>query len=1181
MTVAGFVQENFGVLETAVKLSNPATISETARLEVLDSLLGLQPAFRNLVLFDAEGRDLAKISDISTLSSEEFVAQLRKDGVTQVRQRYIGPVDFDPVASEPFAVMAVPALDVFKEFCGTLAAEVNLKFMWEVVDQIKVGESGQAYVVDRQGNLIAFRESGRVLREDNVASLRVVDEFIHSSTLDAGTIRGISKGIDGTWVVATYVPLGTPDWAVVVEMPWGEAYRETFVNIVYSLLVMLLVSVGALLIGRIRARWLASPLVDLTGVATRIAEGSLYLEASVVGPYEEVVRLAEAFNSMTRQLRSSIGNLEERVLDRTRRLESIATIGEQLNTILDPDDLLRLALRQITQHFGYERADIYLFDASGEILSVVSGGVDNSSVTTSGLIPSADTGLVMQVARERRIVRVGLPSSASSDLPSSTRVHAEMAVPIMQKSEVLGVLSVHADQAGALDDNDASLLRSLANQIAVALSNARLFGQVRHSKEEAEKAKEHAEEARLQVESQMWHAAGQAQLSERIAGSQGIPSLANNVIKQLCQYLQIQVGALYVMEDGVLRLQGRYAYSGQSDFHDRFTLNEGLVGEAAAGKQKYWLSNIPQDVLALQSGFGEIALRCSVAAPFIYESQVVGVVELGSLQEFTSAQLQFIEAAMERIGVAFSTALARAQVDELLARTQQMAEELQAQSDELLVANEELASQTESLSRSEGQLREKQALLESVNTELEEKAIVLQEQQDILNRQNLDLKITQDELERKAQELTQANKYKSEFLANMSHELRTPLNSMLILAGMLRRSEAENLREDQIESLSLIYDSGRDLLDLINEILDLSKIEAGRMEFHFEPLVLSDLADAMLSHFKPMAEQRGLEFALHMAEDLPDQIVGDVQRVGQVVKNLLANAFKFTEHGGVYLSIHRPQQLPDSMASNFSPEQMVAISVRDTGIGIQDDKQEIIFEAFQQADGSTSRKYGGTGLGLSICRELAFRMGGAIDMSSVPGQGSTFTFYLPETWSNEDVERLDSTRDMAQMGADSPALPETLLPQEEPSRPTAFSDDRDQIVEGDRVLLIIADDITFARMVCDQARRRAFKCLFSGDGEGGLSLVEMHHPKAILLELCLPGMSGWTVLQQLKDDPNTRHIPVHVVSDEKRMLDAYKRGAMGFSTKPVSAEDLAKVLNKMEQFVACEVKSHYLCTLTE
>jgi len=1171
--VAGFVQDKFSVMETTLELSNLAQISTTTQLEVLDNLLVLQPAFRHLVLFDAQGRESAKVSDLSRVAVERFVAQLQEDNLTQQRQRYIGPVYFDAAASEPLSVMAVPTFDAFGDFQGTLVAEVNLKFMWDLVGQIRVGEAGQAYVVDREGLLLAYWDVGRVIQGEKVSDFRAVDAFMRSSAATAKTLPGASPGIDGARVVSTYVPLGTPDWAVIVEMPWEEAYRTVFTNILYSLLAMVVVGIGASVIGVTLARRLAAPLVKLTGVASQIAEGSLDMEATVAGAYE-VARLAEAFNSMTGQLRSLINDLEARVLDRTRRLESVAVIGEQLNAILNPDALLREALDQIMRRFGYGRADFYLLDASGKVQSVATSAATEPSVGESAAVVPAENSLVMEAVRTRQIMQTGSVSSAGY-VTTLTNAPAEMAVPILQKGEVLGVLSVQADQASTLDSNDASLLRSLTNQIAVALSNARLFDQMMHSKEEAEKAKERADEARAQVELQMWQTAGQAQLSERIANSQGISILADHVIKQLCQYLQVQVGALYMLEGGVLYLRGCYAHSGREHSRDRFALNEGLVGEAASGGQMYRLSDIPEDALPLASSFGEIVFRHSVAAPFSYEGRVLGAVEIGALREFTPAQLHFLETAMERVGVAFSTAITRAQVDELLAKTQQMAEELQVQSEELRVANEELESQTESLIRSEGELREKQTQLESVNAELEEKAVALQEQQSALNLQNQELKAAQDELERKAQELAQASKYKSEFLANMSHELRTPLNSLLILASMLRKNEGGNLTADQVESLSVIHNSGRDLLDLINEILDLSKIEAGRMEFSSEPLSLRDLKDAMATQFAHVAEQKGLEFEARLGEGLPARIVGDVQRISQIVKNLLSNAFKFTERGGVYLEIGRPQRMPKSMPASLLPERTIAISVRDTGIGIPEDKQSIIFEAFQQADGGTSRKYGGTGLGLSISRELAFRMGGMIAVFSVPGEGSTFILYLPEVWSAKEADLAEPV---------SQPVPPTPVPQtsqkpvsvsvEELPRPVVtFPDDREQIKAGDRVLLIVEDDVNFARIVCDMARRKAFKCLVAGDGEGGLSLVKTYHPDAVLLDLRLPGMSGWSVLQQLKDNPDTRHIPVHIMSVDDRVLDAYKRGAMGFLTKPVSVEDLSGVLGKIEQFIEREVKS--------
>src|SRR5512135_1058528 len=347
------------------------------------------------------------------------------------------------------------------------------------------------------------------------------------------------------------------------------------------------------------------------------------------------------------------------------------------------------------------------------------------------------------------------------------------------------------------------------------------------------------------------------------------------------------------------------------------------------------------------------------------------------------------------MAIAFTTAQARTRVNELLAQTRQQAEELQAQEEELRAANEELESQTESLRASEAKLKANQAELEQANAELEESSAALREREVALDRQNRELKAAQQELERKAEELALASKYKSEFLANMSHELRTPLNSLLILAGMLVRNEGGNLTSDQVESAQIIYSGGTDLLNLINDILDLSKVEAGKMEFRLAPMPLERLASVMRAQFGHVAENKELAFEITLADDLPEAIEADQQRVEQIVKNMLSNAFKFTEQGSVRLDICRPAPEADLARSGLDPLNAVALSVTDTGIGMTPAQQQIVFEAFQQADGSTSRQYGGTGLRLAISRELATKMGGQIDLASEMGKGSTFTLYLP------------------------------------------------------------------------------------------------------------------------------------------------------------------------------------------
>ncbi|MGC1374732.1 MAG: response regulator, partial [Anaerolineales bacterium] len=401
------------------------------------------------------------------------------------------------------------------------------------------------------------------------------------------------------------------------------------------------------------------------------------------------------------------------------------------------------------------------------------------------------------------------------------------------------------------------------------------------------------------------------------------------------------------------------------------------------------------------------------------------------------------------------------------------------------------------------------------------------------------------------------NKYKSEFLANMSHELRTPLNSLLILSGILAKNEAGNLNPDQMKSAEFIYASGTDLLDLINEILDLSKVEAGHMTFNFAPMPLEDLAESMRLQFEHVAEQKNLQLEIALAAGLPESIDTDQQRVEQVVKNLLSNAFKFTGQGAVQL-IFEPS------------DEMIAIHVRDSGIGMTPEQQQRVFEAFQQADGSTSRKYGGTGLGLTISRELAAKLGGKIGLESQPGKGSVFTLYLP-------LHRpaAESAPALAPVSVTATSTEKILVAPVIISKPAPppVEDDRDQIQKGDKVLLVIEDDPIFAKLLFGYAHKKDFKCVVAGDGESGLKLASVYHPDAILLDLNLPGMSGWFVLDTLKDDAGLRHIPVHILSAANPTMDAYKRGALGFLSKPVSPQQLDGVFTTIGEFLSRDIKS--------
>lgn len=1209
--VTSFVQEKFRLLEAAVKLTGLGSVSPEKQKEALGHLLSTDPAFHRLAFLDADGQELASAARLSQETLGKLGDRAESDLFDQVSQgnRYISSLYFDQTTPQPMVTMAVPVMDIFGNFRGTLMAELNLRLMWSLMSKLKIGNQGLAYVVDRQGNLIASRDVTRVMKRENVGHLREVSEFASSPGPVDENGTNISTGINGTTVVGTYVPLGTPDAAVVIELPVDEAYHDVIQSAAVSAGIMLVMAILAGLTGVYMARRLAVPLRNLTETAAQIADGELDLEATVKGP-QEVIRLGEAFNSMTYQLRYLINGLEERVTDRTRRLEIVATLGEQLNAILDPNELLNEVVHQIKKHFDYYHTHIYLLDNAREKLVVTAGtGQAGQEMAATGYSISlqAPKSLVARAARSKTIVKADDVQDDLDWLPNPLLPDtcAEMAVPIVREGEIIGILDVQADRVAALDETDASLLRSLANQVAVALTNARLFEQTTRSKEEAESAKEKAEQARRDIEIanqnlaiQMWQTAGQAQLNERMRGEQDVSTLANNIIQQLCKYLDAQVGALYVLEDQTLGLAGTYAYHQPERLIQQFRLGQGLVGQAALEKQPLLIADVPGDHLPIMVGLGEIPPRHLLEAPFAYDDRVVGVIELGTLAEFSPVQAEFLQKALESIAVAFTTAQARRRVNELLEETQQQAEILQVQEQELRAANEELESQAESLRASEANLRAKQEELEQVNAELEEKAHaleensgVLREQRAVLDRQNQELKVAQQELEQKAEELALASKYKSEFLANMSHELRTPLNSLLILAGMLAKNEEGNLTPEQMESVQIIHSGGTDLLHLINDILDLSKIEAGKVEFRYGPVSLGRLAETMQAQFGHVAESKGLKFEISVAADVPATIESDQQRVEQIVKNLLSNAFKFTHRGEVRLAIYRPERAGDGSRNGKGPGQEIAIRVSDTGIGMTPEQQQIVFEAFQQADTSTSRQYGGTGLGLSISRELVIRLGGRIELVSEKGKGSDFTLYLP--LERPGVQEQKSTGHEA--GEPESARPEKLASSQGEARvakpgtdphsgpaihtkaqtPTSagLPDDREEVQPGDRVLLVVEDDTRFARVVYDYAHQKNFKCLLAGDGPTGLDLVHRYPVDAIILDLNLPGMSGWEVLDALKDNPTTRHLPVHIMSASEADLNAYKHGAMGFLSKPIDQAGLEASFQKIENFLARQIKS--------
>ena len=672
-----------------------------------------------------------------------------------------------------------------------------------------------------------------------------------------------------------------------------------------------------------------------------------------------------------------------------------------------------------------------------------------------------------------------------------------------------------------------------------------------------------------------WFKNGQNELNELLRGDQTEEELSDKVVAFLCRYLNAQAGAVYIVDDSgrTLTLRGSYAFTKRKSLSDQFSLGEGIVGQVAKGKQMISITNIPDDYTRITSATGDTKPRNIVAFPLVHNNQLAGVIELASIEEFNDDKLAFIEAVTENIAISIISSVSRRKLAQLLATTQQQAEELQTQQEELRVANEELEEQTRILREREAELQAQQEELRVINEELEENTQTLEVQKREVMQKNAELAAARDELERKARELEITSKYKSEFLANMSHELRTPLNSLLILSNNLLQNKQGNLTTQQLEAIQIIRKSGNDLLNLINEILDLSKIESGKMTLNFEQVSIRQIADNMDKQFRHLADEKQLKFSVEVDPSTPESIVTDPLRFEQVIRNLLSNALKFTEKGEVSLKFSLAPQHIKYRRQDLKGKRVLQVWVSDTGIGIPKEKQQIIFEAFQQADGSTSRKFGGTGLGLSISREIVKIFGGEIQLESEPGKGSTFRVFIPI----EYVSQQESTE--TAQSVTLPAEPEIILPVKIDTSKinldecqTQLKDDRDNLSPNDRMILVVEDDENFAAILKEECHEKGFKFLYACTGELGLKMAEVYLPDAIILDIRLPGIDGITVLDHIKRNPDLRHIPVHMMSALEESLDIFQKGAIGFLSKPATPEKMEAAFANIETFVTRKVR---------
>ncbi len=894
-------------------------------------------------------------------------------------------------------------------------------------------------------------------------------------------------------------------------------------------------------------------------VVTAVAKGDLS-KRLVVEAKGEIAELAETINDMTQTL----SVFAEQVTTVAREVGTEGKLGGQARvpgvagTWKDLTDgvnsmasnlttQVRGIIKLVTAVASGDLSQKFTMDAQGEIAALAD--TLNTMTDTLRAFASEVTRVAREVGTEGKL-------GGQAKVPGAAGTWRDL-----------------VDNVNQLADNLTNQIRAMA-EVATAITEGDLTrsitveaqGEVLQLKERVNQMIVTLRETTQKNREQDWLKTNLAKFSGMMQGQKSLESVSRMIMSELTPLVQASHGAFFVMDEAegkTLRLLASYAYKERKHVYTRFRLGEGIVGQAALEKKSILLTKVPSDYIAITSGLGEAAPLNVIVLPVLFEDDVRAVIELASFEPFSPIHRIFLDQLSESIGVVLNMIGANMRTEELLKQSQSLAEELKEQSRELQQqqeqlkrSNQELEQQAQTLRASEEMLREQQEELQQVNEELEEKASLLVEQNKAVEQKNREVEMARLAVEEKASQLALSSKYKSEFLANMSHELRTPLNSLLILARMLTDNKDKNLTDKQVEYAKTIHAAGTDLLNLINEVLDLSKVEAGKIEVYAAPTEVADVLRYVEQTFRPVAQQKGLELALDVDPEVPATLRTDGQRLQQILRNLLGNAFKFTEHGSVKVRVHLPPprtQYNTRMLAAY-PDKVIAFSVIDTGIGIAKDKQQLIFEAFQQADGTTSRKYGGTGLGLSISRELARLLGGELRVESEPGQGSIFTLYIPTTLELP----------IAELRRQEEEAEEVVL---EPLPNGDVEDDRHRIVPGDRVLLVVEDDPTFAKTLLSMARDRGFRGVVALRGDEGLGLARRLLPSAILLDLQLPVVDGLRVLEQLKAHPETRHIPVHVLSGLDRQREGLSLGALAYVQKPVSKEQLDHTFAEIEGFL--------------
>ncbi|GIO86284.1 histidine kinase [Paenibacillus faecis] len=882
---------------------------------------------------------------------------------------------------------------------------------------------------------------------------------------------------------------------------------------------------------------------NIAGVTTAVANGDLSKKITV-DVKGELLELKNTINTMVDQLNSFASEV-------TRVAREVGTDGKlggqaQVNGVggiwkdltdnvnimaANLTDQVRGIAKVVTAVANGNLEKKLTVEAKGEIAELTD--TINNMIDTLATFADQVTTVAREVGAEGKLGgQANVPGAAGTwrDLTDNVNYMASTLT-----SQVRAITTV----ATAVTKGDLSRSIDVAAAGEVAVLKDNVNEMIRNLKETT----------RINTE-QDWLKTNLAKFSRLLQGQRDLYAVSRMILSELAPLVSMQHGVMYINEqiggEPTLVLFASYAYQQRKHLSNQFKSGEGLVGQCLIEKQRILLTNVPEDYVVISSGLGEAAPLNIVLLPIIFEDQVLAVLELASFRRFTAIDLDFLDQLTESIGIVINTMQANRRTEELLMQSQSLTEELQNQ----------------------------QLELQKTNEELEEKARLLVLQKAEVESKNNEVEIAKRVLEEKAEQLALTSRYKSEFLANMSHELRTPLNSLLLLAEQLAENPDRNLTDSQVKFAQTIQDAGTELLELINDILDLSKIESGTVTADYNEIKLKEIKGSLERTFLHMAEQKQLDFAVKLDRNLPESLVTDPKRLQQVLKNLLSNAFKFTEKGQVLLHVRKAEDGWSAGNEKLNrAKEVICFSVSDTGIGIPVDKQAIIFEAFQQADGSTSREYGGTGLGLAISREIATLLGGEITLYSVVNKGSVFNLYLPLYTDIPGHEPEEEAETVSEPASAARYVPEVIdVSPREPKRSgvtkeeRVIRDDRDSIQPGDSVFLIVEDDVKFNEILLDVLHKKGIKGIITTRGTGALELAQKYRPDAITLDLRLKDMDGWLIIDQLKNDLSVRHIPICVITVEDDEIELRQKGVYEYIRKPVSNEELESKLDQLREF---------------